>query len=181
MHGPGTVYLPRFSTTPYIPVLDQVVATLPRSGRKAWRQARNQALRLWLPTGLHFELTVGPGATLYGLGSPDWPQVSSEVVMHAVADRITLVASDYTPEAPTFWPMAWAYCTPGGGSAAFFNVQRILDQTDPFYSPPRTICHEFGHALGLGHGGKGIMSGGSLPNEHDLDSVAAYYGSLVPA
>jgi len=173
MHGPGTVYSPSFSTAPYIPVLDEVVATLPRSLRKTWRQARNQALRLWLPTGLHFELSVGPGATFLGLGSPDWPAVSSEVAMYAVPDRITFVASTYTPEAPKFWAMAWAYCAKG--SAAFFNVQRILDQTDPFYSPARTICHEFGHALGLAHGGRGIMSGGAVPNEHDLESVSAYY------
>jgi len=47
-----------------------------------------------------------------------------------------------------------------------------------------TICHEIGHALGLGHGGRGIMQPAHDPNVHklglwDINQVTDRYGPAI--
>lgn len=168
-YGPGlSYYSPTFERP--INVQDGVAATLRARRLKKWRNARAMALSLWEEAGISFTVEEVGGLVVTGIGEPDWPGSSSEMTQHSVPGRITLVRSVYTPDPPKFWPHAWSYAY-----ASYYNVPRILRQTDPFYDLGRTICHEVGHNLGLAHGGNGIMSGGIVPNQHDLDSVKEYY------
>lgn len=181
MHGPGT-YEPSYPDVPTIRVEDGVVGSLRfRKGRR-WRKHRDRALALWEQAGLRFDVMEIEPLTFVGLGEPDHTPgggVSSEVVEKCVAGRITLVRSKYTPPAPKWWPTAWAYWNRSvNGTASFFHLERLKRSEKlgaPTYAWDRTICHEVGHNLGLDHGGRGIMSGGMVPNAHDLDSVRAYY------
>jgi hypothetical protein len=166
---------------PTIIVEDGVAASLRRLKAKWWRRNRDAAFALWEQAGLAFDvLEVGP-KTFTGIGEPDYTPgggVSSEVVGFIKPRIITLVRSIYSPPAPKWWPMAWAMPWYSKGSAAYFHLERLRASEAAgaaIYSWDRTICHEVGHCLGLEHGSNGIMSGGMVPNQHEIDSVRAYY------
>jgi hypothetical protein len=85
--------------------------------------------------------------------------------------RIRLVRN-YT--GTTYADFAW-WSSTKQGSFACYTPEAIWWKQ--YYRPALAgiIGHEIGHCLGLAHGGGGIMSGNWRPNEHDLESVSAYY------
>ena len=177
MHGPGTIFSPRWPTFPEVPVVDGIAASLGLRRRARWRKSRDAGLAMWLPAGLTFEVVEGPATTFVGIGEPDWPTSSGEQDGFVRPGRIALVRSTYTPPLPKYWQTAWGFWSGFlEGGAAFFHLERLKWITaHGGFTLKRTVAHEVGHCIGLAHGGTGIMSGGLVPDDHDLDSVRQWY------
>lgn len=156
--GPALHFCPQYDLP--IPLTDDVAATLSARRRRKWREARTEGLGLWGAAGVHFLVEEGPGASaadesLYAFVVPG--------TIHLVRNRLPMGAPRYRSNFATYT---------GGGGVACLTPKR---PTADIYQWYRVICHEVGHCLGLEHGGNGIMLGGLVPNEHDLDAVRGYY------
>jgi hypothetical protein len=169
MHGPCGPEL-HFCPTYSLPirVVDDVVATLLGTRRRTkWRRERAKGLGLWNPAGVEFYVEEGPGAS-YSYYDPAAPK-DVYLTPLVIPDAIRLVRNKLPLGAYRYRSAFATYI--GGGVAVFAPKHETL----PLYAWHRTICHEVGHCLGLEHGSNGVMMGGLVPNDHDLDSVRRYY------
>lgn len=161
MHGPCG---PELHWCPYydlpIRLIDDVVATVSPLRRPKWRRKRDEGLAMWGPAFVLFDVEEGPGVaaadeSLYGFIVPN--------AIRLVRNKLPIGAPRYRGNFAMFT---------GGGGVACITPKAA---THPIYEWQRVIAHEVGHCLGLEHGGNGIMLGGLVPNDHDLESVRRYY------
>lgn len=174
---PARLVAPHYPTMPdFIRVYDTVVRTAGwrRSERRLWRDVRTKALTRWgypfrvlerglvrgdyLPNGITLDVqAIGTSSNNYGgfgLAPIDNPS-SSDYDEATWNDAKGFVLMHPTTVANAFAARVGGYLT-------------------------GAMCHEFGHALGFGHGGTGIMRSALLPpyypNAEDLAALRAYWG-----
>lgn len=171
--------LPHYETMPdYIRVYDVAIRKLPRGERNQWRKARNSALKRWgypwVVKEIRWGMTESPykaqGITLSI--QPDAPLLSSNNYGGFGLDN------PWEPWKSEFSQRAWDL---GKGYVAMHpnTVWNALN-TNVSGKLIGVMCHEFGHALGFGHGGEGIMrssvSPPYYPDDDELFHLKEYWG-----
>jgi hypothetical protein len=161
---PDPAYPPHYSTMPeYLRVVD---AGLPQlTGKRAafWLRCRDSGLAEWAPTGLKIKLPLD--AEAYGAQRVTFnladPQVGDLPAAHCfeVCPPLTKSGS------------GWLHVDPDSFEQYFLarNTARLK----------YLFAHEFGHALGFGHGGDGIMDQTpehAVVNDEEIAAVRAYWG-----
>jgi len=150
-----------------IKVLDTFVSTLGPRKRKKWRLALEEALGIWRAAGLHFVVVEEPPEKYAPFEVYDG---TAGFAYYVVPNAIRLVRQTTTDPDRALWS---AYAK---GGAAFYRPIMVWWKT--FWRPSlrALIAHEVGHCLGMGHKTGGIMGGGWKADDHELDSLRAYYG-----
>jgi len=160
---PENYYIqPHYSTIPDLRIVDAVRPTLHNARRKFWLKARNAAFAQWAPVGLRFLITN------------KGPYKANRVTL-ALADPQTGLDAGHCFEAclpcqPGVTACDWIHITPEAFERAFLS--RI--NTHLKY----LIAHEFGHSLGFGHGGDGIMDQTpyhAMVSPEEIDAAKAYW------
>ena len=165
MHGPG----PQTSTNPLgwspkyslpIRIRDDALNVLPK-GRRAWKWGREHALANWEASGIHFNVTTGPGAKYYaGL-----PWQGGAVTPYLIPGTIRLLLDAQTGRPDFAWyanGSGLVVLSPASAIESYYQRRSVMG----------TLGHEIGHTLGLWHrADSGIMSGALRPDAHDIESV----------
>lgn len=147
-----------------IRVVDDMARTLRLRKRRTWRKVRAAALAEWEQAGLKFVVEEGSGESY---SKADYGGPGYYISPFAIPKAIRLIRNRDN----TFTDMA-AYNRQVDGSVAAFAPEADLG----YYQ--YVIVHEVGHCLGLNHRRIAVMAGQRHPDQHDLDSVRAYYHAL---
>jgi len=162
---PDPAYPPHYSTMPeYLRVVDAglpFLADYPKR-RSFWLRCRDSGLAEWAPTGITLRLPTG--ATPYG------------------AQRVTLNLAD--PQNNLDGGHCFEVCPPltKSGSGWIHIDESDFEQLFLARNTARLkylFAHEFGHALGFGHGGDGIMDqtpSHAVVNDEEIAAAKAYWG-----
>lgn len=195
MHGPRPGLVHPFADFPTVHFVDSVLPTLEGAKRRKWKRARNRALGLWGVAGFLFEQARVINPPVYNTDDPNYPWwVVKDGSSIAHGDEDAFMRGLLVPGAIHLLPMyenwtggnvqATGYLFDTGGFAAF-NMNRIFTDDVRYL-----VCHEFGHAIGLGHqyedkGGStssvmfvsrtGFRGQSSSPDSHDLLSLHQFY------
>jgi hypothetical protein len=158
MHGPGPATPtnpPGWSPTYPVPisVIDTFASSLRASRRDYWRRIRSAGFEMW-PVPFRFE---------------EHP-ASDFGEFEVIRDAIRIIRGEDGNDSG-----GWI-ADPGGGLM-------VLGPWPPWWKPywfrsaAAIVGHESGHCLGLWHRMHGgIMAGARRPDEHDLQSIADWYG-----
>ena len=161
---PASYYIqPHYSTMPaFLLIEDAVRPNLSGRRRRFWTRARDAGLAQWNDVG--FAITVLDTTTPYG------------------ANRVTLNFDDKVP--PELGAWHWFEGPPCGiGTGCdwiHFNPTRF-EQAYLAHAPGQVkylVAHEFGHSLGFGHGGTGIMDetpDHAQVNDEEIAAARAYW------
>jgi hypothetical protein len=160
--GPGESGVSPAYTLP-VHVVDTMVGTLRPENRKAWRQARNEALTEW---GIPLTVTRMDESALPYLFDDNIGTVGYDGML--IPDAILIVRNRMS-----------VFADQGGYSATVNGGIAVISPWAPWWRPngPMTsdIAHEVGHALGFNHGGTGVMMGAEHVNDEERALAQAYY------
>jgi len=164
MHGPapGNYSAPHYPQP--IQVVDSLAYTWGPLKRAIWRKIRDRAIALWEQSGVDLYVVED-------LNPDDW---NGDLSSQYFPGTIHMLRGT---KGETQW-MDFASYNESSDSAIVVNTSTPRwwkDYVPWFKAASGVVCHELGHGLGLAHGGGGVMSGGWVPNAHDLQSVRDYY------
>ncbi len=164
---PYPEFPPHYSTMPgFIRVVDTIAPTLGRRKRRIWTAARDRGFAQWLPAGINVRvkdiLPYGPNRTTL-----------------AVVDLLEEEGFDGNgmacfegchPIVPGTEGAAWIHLAPKAFAETWASRVYTMFQY--------LVAHEFGHNLGFGHGGTGIMD--QTPdhphvNDEEIAAARAYW------
>ena len=162
---PANHYIkPHYRTMPeFLRIEDMVAPTLATRERKLWRTARDRALGQWLPVG--FEIRARDARRPYG------------------GNRVTLNIADNENDIGGMH--CFEECPPCDGKSGcdWIHVDQDVWTHAMLGGDTRylryVIAHEFGHSLGFGHGGSGIMDATPyhpLVNDEEIAAAKGYWG-----
>lgn len=172
-YRPDPAYPPAYRTMPgFIRIEDVISVVLAERPRRLafWRRCRDSALREWDPIGLTIRLREGgQGFEPYG----------PERVTFNFMDK-----ADYGATADALH--CFEVCqpiVPGTEGADWVQIDRTgFEQQFASRTTGHLkywIAHEFGHSLGFGHGGDGIMDqtpDHAVVNDEEIAAAKAYWG-----
>lgn len=159
-YRPAPQYPPHYPTMPaYLRIRDCIAPTLTSSYRDFWLRCRDLGLAEWLMTG-----------------------ISLRIKRSAVQDRPGLVTLAWmTPaEALEAQRGAWHQFNVDGSDWIHFDRVRFEQQvaSNVTTTVKYWVAHEFGHSLGFGHGGDGIMDetpDHAAVNAEEIAAATAYW------
>ena len=168
LYRPDPAYPPHYKTMPRVlRLVDAIAPELEGPRLKFWLRCRDSGLREWDPTGL--KIAWRPKLRPYG------------------PDRVTFALmnkADY--EATANAMHCFEVCKPikpGTPGADWVQIDRVafeqcyqsrVTQQLKYY-----VAHEFGHSLGFGHGGDGIMDqtpDHAVVNDEEIAAAKDYWG-----
>lgn len=167
-YRPHAAYPPHYSTMPgYLRIVDAGAPELTGYDRRFWERARDAGLAQWGLVGLDLRLKR------FGAYK---------------ANRVTLsfmdMQADYGSDRPGLHCFeACPPCQPGVVGCDWVRIDRATFRDYVATRIPAhvsyLIAHEFGHSLGFGHGGTGIMD--ETPehahvNAEEIAAAQAYWG-----
>lgn len=136
---PAPQYPPHYSTMPdFLRVRDCMAPTLSGKRRDFWLRCRDSGLAEWAPTGIVLRVKASAVADRPGLVTLAWMTNAEELEAGRGAwHQFNVDGSD------------WVHFGPVHFEAQFLSR---TSATVRYW-----VAHEFGHSLGFGHGGDGIM------------------------
>lgn len=164
---------PVYSTVPIIKVADTVAVSRPK--RLAfWRKARTEALLMWTPSGLKFEVhETGP---LLGGLTPDAVTLHLSNLPRGINGHASFASP---PVLGTPHGAGWLAINRARFGVLYLLYLTKLNRNYALKKLRLYIAHEFGHTLGFDHGGNGIMAGAWHPSAEEILVLSDYYNTGV--
>jgi len=166
-YRPDPAYPPHYKTMPdYLRIEDAMLNPVRQfkspERERFWIRCRNSGLGEWDPVRLN--LRVRPAVKAYG---------AHRVTFNLADTQVGLAASHCFEVCPPLTKpgSGWLHIDP----VAF--EQYFLSRTTATLK--YLFAHEFGHALGFGHGGDGIMDqtpSHAVVNDEEIAAAKAYWG-----
>lgn len=168
--GPGGTEMGASSPvyTQPIRVIDAMAGSLNSDHRRIWVKARNAALTNW---DIPFTVERISEAQLPYTWTDE--NINGGLAVTDIQPDSILLVRNRSVYSQTFG--SWVEAEQGGVAA--YAPWRPWWKAYYFSQLIGVIGHEVGHTLGFGHGGTGIMGGGSdRPNAVELTALHAYWG-----